>query len=144
MWIFYKIIHHWALYCSVATSIICKDPSRKCQKYHLPLKQLILHVFISPWKFKAASHTESVWNWSQNGTNSLDFGLLVQHMVKNLGIVSIQRCHLTSIGIPMLKIKWSHNHLIFIMAIPLPGNMVFIFEVGLWFPCHVYVLWQKV
>ena len=38
------------------------------------------------------------------------------------GVVSIYRCHLTSRGIPMLKIRWSCDRLIFNMWIPIPGR----------------------
>ena len=37
-----------------------------------------------------------------------------------LGAVSVWRCRLTSIGIPMLKIRRSHDRLIFNMGIPIP------------------------
>ena len=36
--------------------------------------------------------------------------------------VSIQMCPLTSIGITMLKIRWSRDCLIFNMGIPIPGE----------------------
>ena len=38
------------------------------------------------------------------------------------GAVSIKRCRLTSIGIPMLKIRQSRDCLIFNMGIPIPGK----------------------
>ena len=49
---------------------------------------------------------------------------------ENLVAVSISRCHLTSIGIPMLKIRRSHDRLIFNMGIPIPGKTVFILRQG--------------
>ena len=42
------------------------------------------------------------------------------------GIWSWKHC-LISIGIPIIKIRWSHNHLIF-MWIPVPGKTVFILK----------------
>ena len=44
-------------------------------------------------------------------------------------------CHywqhiLVNIGIPIIKIRWSHDHLIFIMEIPIPGKTVFILRWG--------------
>ena len=44
------------------------------------------------------------------------------------GAVSVQRCCLTSIGIPMLKIRRSCDPLIFNMGIPIPGKTVFILK----------------
>ena len=41
---------------------------------------------------------------------------------KKYGAVSIWRCRLTSIGIPMLKMRQSHDRLIFSMGIPIPGK----------------------
>ena len=38
--------------------------------------------------------------------------------------VSIKRCCLTSIGIPIIKIRRSHDRLIFIMEIPKPGKII--------------------
>ena len=43
---------------------------------------------------------------------------------------SIKICRLTSIGIPIIKIRWSHDCLIFIMEIPIPGRTVFILRWG--------------
>ena len=43
-------------------------------------------------------------------------------MKNNQGSVSIYRCCLISIGIPMLKIRLSHDRLIFNMGIPIPGK----------------------
>ena len=40
--------------------------------------------------------------------------------------ISIYRCRLTSIGIPMLKIRPFHDHFIFNMGIAIPGKTVFI------------------
>ena len=44
------------------------------------------------------------------------------YWIRALGAVSIERCHLISIGIPMLKIRWSHDRPIFDMGIPIPGK----------------------
>ena len=41
---------------------------------------------------------------------------------ENLGGVSLQKCRLTGIGIPMLKIRRSPDRLIFNTGIPIPGN----------------------
>ena len=46
--------------------------------------------------------------------------------IRGGGGVSIKRCRLTSIWIPMLKIRWSRNRLIFNMGIPYLGKTVFI------------------
>ena len=35
---------------------------------------------------------------------------------------------LTSVGIPIIKIRWSYDHLIFIMEIPIPGKTVCILK----------------
>ena len=45
----------------------------------------------------------------------------------DLTITSIQRGHITGIGIPIIKKSWS----ILIMGIPIPGKMVFILNVHL-------------
>ena len=50
----------------------------------------------------------------------------------DLGVVSIERCRLTSIGTPMSKIKQSRDHLIFNMRIPIPGKDCLDIEMG---PC---------
>ena len=46
------------------------------------------------------------------------------------GDVSIYRCYLTGIEIPMLKIRRSRDRLIFNMGIPIPGKTVFILRQG--------------
>ena len=38
------------------------------------------------------------------------------------GVVSMLRCRLTNIGIPMLKIRRSHDRPIFNIEIPIPGK----------------------
>ena len=56
---------------------------------------------------------------------------IIQHKhTRDLGAVSIYRCHLTSLEIPMLKIRWSCDHLIFNMGIPIPWKMIFILRRG--------------
>ena len=55
----------------------------------------------------------------------------LERWVRNLGTISIWRC-LTSIGIPMLKIRRSHDHLIFNMGISIPGKDGLYIETGLW------------
>ena len=52
-----------------------------------------------------------------------------------LGVASIERCHLTSIGIPSLKIRRSHERLIFQMRIPIPRKDRLYIETG---PCVQY------
>ena len=42
--------------------------------------------------------------------------------------VSTLRCCLTTIGIPILKTRWTHDHLIFMMEIPIPGKTIFYIE----------------
>ena len=46
------------------------------------------------------------------------------------GGVSVQRCHFTSIGIPVFKIRWSRDCLIFNMGILIPGKTVFVLRQG--------------
>ena len=50
----------------------------------------------------------------------------------NLGDVSIFRRHPTSVGIPMLKIRRSHDRLIFNMGIPKPRKDSLYIETGPW------------
>ena len=52
------------------------------------------------------------------------------HLWSLLG-VSIYSCRLTRIGIPMLKIRRSHDRLIFNMGIPIPGKDGLYIETGL-------------
>ena len=42
----------------------------------------------------------------------------------------IWRCCLTSIGISIIEIRWSHDRLIFIMQVSIPGKMVFVLKWG--------------
>ena len=44
--------------------------------------------------------------------------VLISGILYHQGYVSIQRCRLTSIGIPISKIRWSRDMLIFNMGIP--------------------------
>ena len=46
----------------------------------------------------------------------------------NSRAVSILSCHFTSVWIPIMKIRRSHDHLTFIMEIPIPGKTVFILK----------------
>ena len=57
-----------------------------------------------------------------------------------LGAVSIWRCRITSIGIPMLKIRRSHECLIFNMGIPIPGKDGFYIEAG---PSYTNYTWNR-
>ena len=50
----------------------------------------------------------------------------------NLGPDSIYRCRLTSIGIPMLKIRRSRDRLVLNMEIPIPGKDGLYIETGPW------------
>ena len=60
----------------------------------------------------------------------------------NQGSVSIQRC-LTGIGIPIIKIRWSCDSLIFNMGIPIPWKDCLHIEPGPWsfwsFQCEDHV-----
>ena len=47
-------------------------------------------------------------------------------MELHLSCINPSICHLTSIVIPIIKIKWSHYHLIFLIGTPIPRKMVFI------------------
>ena len=49
---------------------------------------------------------------------------------RKLGVVSISRCRLTSLRFPMLKIRLSHDRLIFNMGISIPGKDGFYIEMG--------------
>ena len=61
--------------------------------------------------------------------------LLAQHSSnQNPGAVSIKGCRLTSIGIPVLKIRRSCDRLIFNMGIPIPGKDGLYIETGPRFP----------
>ena len=61
---------------------------------------------------------ESIGNWR------------IPRAKKNLGPVSIYRCRLSSIRIPMLMIRRSRNRLIFNMGIPIPGKDGLYIEAG--------------
>ena len=52
------------------------------------------------------------------------------------GTISIKRCCLTSIGIPIIEIRRSDNHPNFIMEMPILGRAVFILKPGLWYSCY--------
>ena len=54
----------------------------------------------------------------------------VVYYQRGQGAISIWRCPLTSIGIPMLKIRWSRDHLIFNMGIPIHGQDGIYIETG--------------
>ena len=63
------------------------------------------------------------------------------------GGVSIYICHVTSIGIPMLKIRRSRDRLIFNMGIHIPGKDGLYIEKGPRFHCTTkyesFVAWQR-
>ena len=50
------------------------------------------------------------------------------------GAVSIERCRLTNIGIPVFKIRRSRDRLIFNMGIPIPGKDSLHIDTGPWWP----------
>ena len=64
---------------------------------------------------------------------SMHFPICVLVIFWKLGGISIQRCHLTSIGIPMLKIRRSRDRFIFNMEIPIPGKDGLYIEMEPWF-----------
>ena len=51
-----------------------------------------------------------------------------------LGAVSVSKCRLTSMGISMLKIRRSHDRLIFNMGIPITGKDGFLYRDGALIP----------
>ena len=55
-------------------------------------------------------------------------GIKFDKCYEHLGPVPISRCRLTSIGIPMIKIKLSYGRLIFITLKIIPGKTVFILK----------------
>ena len=55
------------------------------------------------------------------------------YWIGTLGAVSIKRCPLTSIGIPMMNIRLSCDLLIFSMGIPIPGKDGLYIETWPWF-----------
>ena len=119
---------------------------------------LPMHLCISSWPMKRIFadlllHFVSLLNTDTAGFNC-----------KQLRAVSIQRCCLVNIGCPIIKIRLSHNHLIFIIEIHIPEKMVFIlkqsqtplyttsntavtmmkyvFEKRISSPCSLYSIWQ--
>ena len=65
--------------------------------------------------------------------------------VNDQGAISIQKCRFTSIGISMLKIRWTCDHLIFNMGIPIPRKYDLYTETGLWYhkkPGHQQTWYQ--
>ena len=60
------------------------------------------------------------------------FSFLLISVKQNNQLPVTSGCHLyinslISIGIPKIKIRWSHDSLVFIMETPIPGKNVFIF-----------------
>ena len=49
---------------------------------------------------------------------------ITKFSIRALGVILIQRCQLTNIGIPITKAIWVHDHLIIIMEIPTAGKTV--------------------
>ena len=62
--------------------------------------------------------------------NTILSSMLTPLVLKSGGRINIKRRHVTSIGIPMLKIRRSHGRLIFNMGILIPWKMVFILRQG--------------
>ena len=60
------------------------------------------------------------------------------------GAVSIWKCYLTSIGIPIIKIRQFRDHFIFNMGIPIPGKGSLYIETGPWCSwwCRYSMLWM--
>ena len=60
------------------------------------------------------------------------------------GAISIQRHHLTIIGIPMLEVRRSHDRLILYIRIPIPGKDGLYIETGPRFPTRsLGISWHK-
>ena len=56
---------------------------------------------------------------------------VTHELINGAGVCfNLTRCHLTSIGIPIIKIRWSNDHLIFMIVIPMPGKIDFILKQG--------------
>ena len=69
----------------------------------------------------------------------------IRSLTMVLGAVPINRCHLTSIGIPMLKTRRSHDHLIFNIGISIPGKDGLYIETVPKLPrSHGTIIWTKV
>ena len=51
-------------------------------------------------------------------------------LLKIQGPISIKQCHITSVEILIIKMKWTHDYLIFMKEISIPGKMVFILKQG--------------
>ena len=84
----------------------------------------------------ACEHTTMCQNWGRTAPVGAQFWHLVVYLMgslrRQLGAVSIWRCHLTGIGISMLKIRRSWDRLIFNMGIPIPGKDGLYIESGSW------------
>ena len=96
--------------------------------------------FLWYWPFGNPQWLALMVSWLLAWT-SLSLQLVIQIPDPNwqLGVVvggegvSIWRCRLTSVGIPMLKIRWSWHCLIFKVVTPIPAKDSFYFETGPWF-----------
>ena len=82
---------------------------------------LILFIWLSIGQREVAQHTwyflplDYTLLWAQFHTE------IWSQVDTNQGAISIQGCHLTSIGIPIIKTRWSHgDFLVFIMGFPIP------------------------
>ena len=121
---------------------------------HLLMKRTSIHKV--QWSSKTA-HQQISWivktvrldvritvlHWNFAGTLTALLSILLVNFrttrqlswlwgLRDLGTVSIERCRLTSIVIPMLKTRRSRNRLIFNMGIPIPGKDGLYIEIG---PC---------
>ena len=79
----------------------------------------ITHVNVTAWYELLSLHCD----WKHIST----CGFL---RCSSLGSVSIWRCNLASIRFPIMWIRWSHEHLIHIMEIPIAGKKGLYIETG--------------
>ena len=91
-----------------------KDFVSRCYKFCQYISSWILHVLLLNFVFPGCDATHYTLNYIK--------------WIKKTGAVSSYGCRITSIGIPMLKIRRSRNRLIFNLGILIPGKTVFIFK----------------
>ena len=114
-----------------------------CKTRHSPVTPT-LHAYLT-WAFRLhriiyplvtfLQHTsdsryieEYIWETGTSLTTALDY-----HFFNLQQVVSIQRCHHTSIRFPIIKITHSWDSSIFKMGTPTPGKMAFIVNQALVF-----------
>ena len=125
------ISNHWHLDCLFNCLFRCrsKKTSKLCITGLCEGYPPVTGVFPS----KRASNMDVVFwfkfHWNLFQMVQVLWGLLYKNM-KDQG--SVSRCRLTSIGIPMLKIRQSHDRLIFNMGIPIPGKDGLYIDTGPW------------